>query len=194
LNFDKYQSMLEQAGVNFESGLTAGEVQQIESRFSFAFPPDYRAFLMHSLPVSDQFVNWRNTEEKWRNTEETKIHHRLAWPLEGICFDIEYNAFWLPEWGQRPKELQDAFAIAREAVAQAPVLIPIYSHRYIPALPAEAGNPIFSVYQTDIIYYGRDLSEYIENEFAQAFGKDYARLSEPIRPITFWSHLVELNG
>lgn len=193
LDLVRYQAALEQAGVKFEPGLTAREVQQVESRFNFVFPPDYRAFLMHALPISEQFFNWRKPDEKWRDTETTHIQFWLAHPLEGIYFDIEYNEFWLPEWGPKPEELNDALAIAKEAVAQAPVLIPINGHRYIPASPEEEGNPIFSVMQTDIIYYGRDLSEYLENEFRHVFGKEHFMLTEPIRPIPFWSRLVDLN-
>lgn len=193
MDLDRYQAALQQAGVKFEPGLTAQEVQQVESRFNIAFPPDYRAFLMHALPVSNDFVNWRNPEEKWLDKKENKIQHLLANPLEGICFDIEYAKFWLPEWGPRPNELRDAFAIAKQAIAQAPVLIPVCGHRYIPASPAEEGNPIFSVVQTDIIYYGRDLSDYLENEFS-IFGKEYVMVTEPIKPIPFWSHLVDLNN
>jgi hypothetical protein len=34
-----------------------------------------------------------------------------------------------------------------------------------PREPNEAGNPIFSVHQTDIIYYGNDLVDYFHDEF-----------------------------
>lgn len=42
----------------------------------------------------------------------------------------------------------------------APRLIPICSHRYIPEEPHDAGNPVFSVMQSDVIYYGADLANY----------------------------------
>ncbi len=74
-----------------------------------------------------------------------------------MAFDIENNGFWLEAWGPKPEVLSDQLRIAKEHYDQAPKLIPIFSHRYIPATPSEIGNPIFSVYQTDIIYYGYDL-------------------------------------
>ena len=68
-------------------------------------------------------------------------------------------------------------------------------HRFIPATPSESDNPIFSVYQTDIICYGRNLLEYLENELSlAAFGKQRYQISEPVKVIPFWSHLVDLNN
>jgi hypothetical protein len=125
---------------------------------------------------------------------DSAIRERLDFPRDGIFFDIEHNAFWLDEWGTRPAGLSDAFAIARRAVADAPVLIPICGHRYIPAEPSEPGNPVYSVHQTDIIYYGAHLMEYFQNEFGYYFGRTGYQISENVRPIRFWSRLVEANG
>src|SRR5262249_25570279 len=157
----------------------------IEAEHGFCFPPDYRAFLMFALPVSNGFVDWRNGDRG-------QIHNQLSWPYEGMCFDIKHNAFWLDDaWGKRPSELTEACAIAKLAIDQAPRLIPVAGHRYIPDAPCEEGNPIFSVYQTDIIYYGRDLFEYLENEFGYYFfGHARYQISEPVKQITFWSELV----
>ncbi len=188
IDFQHYQSTLERAGVVFQPGLTGLEVQQIEQRYAFRFPPDYRAFLMHALPISHHFINWRNAAENF-------ILDKLAWPSDGICFDIEHNHFWLETWGARPAQLAEALAIARQAIHSAPTLIPIAGHRYIPDQPSTAGNPVFSVYQTDIIYYGQTLFEYFENEFGYYFfGQDRYQITEPIKPIAFWSYLVDLNN
>jgi hypothetical protein len=106
-----------------------------------------------------------------------------------MCFDIEHNSFWLESWGAKPA-LGEACAIARAKVADAPHLIPIYSHRYMPDRPCIAGNPVFSIYQTDIIYYGADLFDYLCNEFEHSFGRaKYALGSQP-RQIEFWSDLA----
>src|SRR5207245_1362409 len=44
-------------------------------------------------------------------------------------------------------------------------LIPVCSQRYLPDDPPLAGNPVFSIYQTDIIIYGRNLWDYFRHEF-----------------------------
>ena len=87
----------------------------------------------------------------------------------------------------KPESLDDAVAVACEAYGRAPTLIPIFSHRYLPATPCEAGNPVFSVYQTDIIYYGADLFDYLQNEFKGAFGRTKLELTRTPRERPFWS-------
>ncbi|HXG66624.1 MAG TPA: SMI1/KNR4 family protein [Blastocatellia bacterium] len=175
--------MLEQAGVLFEPGLSQAEIRQIEEEYHFKFPPDLKDFLMFALPVSHGFLNWRQADKE-------EIVRSLSWPYEGMCFDIAHNSFWLEEWG-RPPSLEEAFAIARKAVEYAPALIPINGHRYIPDRPDEACNPVFSVYQTDIIYYGCNLADYLENEFSYYFGRSEHSLKGEIKHIEFWSNLVE---
>ena len=82
-------------------------------------------------------------------------------------------------------------------VAKAPRLIPILSHRYMPDDPPLAGNPVFSVYQTDIIYYGYDLASYFESEFPGGQeGRPGGGIYQPDvfrkqpRPIRFWDEIV----
>lgn len=107
-----------------------------------------------------------------------------------MCFDIEHDSFWLPAWGPKPGTSEAAQAMARRAVRAAPFLIPVFSHRYLPASPCEAGNPVFSVYQTDIIYYGFDLPSYLSAEFEVP--NPYPVPESP-KEIEFWSELVRLN-
>ncbi len=187
MTFNDAQTVLATAGVQIAAGLTDDEFLRVERRFGFQFPPDLRAFLATGLPVSGRWVDWRNSDE-------AAIRERLNWPLEGICFDIEHNQFWLDDWGERPADLHEAFDVARRAVAEAPVLIPICSHRYIPAEPSDPDNPVFSVYQTDIIYYGADLMDYLQNEFSYYFGRAEYAITKTPRRVRFWSRLAEVNG
>ena len=175
------------AGVAFELGLTELEVKRVEDFHEFKFPPDLRDPLMFGLPTSKGWPNWRAVTNP-------EIEQMMTWPYEGFCFDIEHNVFWLDEWGPEPNTNEAAFAIAREKINQAPKLIPICGHRYVPAEPNLVGNPVFSVYQTDIIYYGGDLGSYLENEFYYYFETPRYFLKEPIRRIDFWAHLAELNN
>ncbi|HEY4157567.1 MAG TPA: hypothetical protein VGM29_05695 [Polyangiaceae bacterium] len=52
-----------------------------------------------------------------------------------------------------------------------------------------AGNPVFSVHQTDIIYYGSNLLAYLRCELDGLAHAD--ALHVPPRAIRFWSSLVE---
>jgi hypothetical protein len=81
-----------------------------------------------------------------------------------------------------------ASAIVTDALARAPRLIPICAHRYMPDSPVQEGNPVFSVWQTDIICYGTDLSRYLACEF-KALTPEEAVAGSP-RTIPFWSALA----
>jgi hypothetical protein len=162
--------------IEFDAGLSVEEVAKVESRFGFRFPPDLRAFLQTALPRGEQFPDWRSGEE-------SALRDWLDLPRQGILFDIEHNGFWLSEWGPQPKSLEEAFRIASALVAAAPKLIPIFLHRMMPDEPHLAGNPVFSVHQTDIIYYGFDLADYLRHEFHRPGREPWP---EQVRSIRFW--------
>ena len=138
-------------GVALADGLTDAEFASIETRWSLTFPPDLRVLLERCLPVSHRFVNWRDPAD---------VQNRLDWPADGIAFDVTQNVLWPPEWGDRPSRDDDAAAIAKAEVAKAPTLIPLQGHRYLVGEPAASGNPVLSVYQADIIFYGDNLLDW----------------------------------
>lgn len=174
------QALAASGTARLDPGLSKDELASIERDFGFRFPPDLRELLVYALPVGDRWTPWRGPREQ--------VRRALSWPLEGLLFDVEHNEFWLDEWGPRPRGLADARRIATEAVASAPTLIPLYAHRYLPAEPFEAGNPVFSVMQTDIIVYGDDLVAYLCNEH----GLELPRLPRAqTKQIRFWTALAE---
>ncbi len=171
---------LKTAGVKLDPGLTDAEVAAIERTFGIRFPHDLKRLLQHALPVGDRFPNWRQDSQELRD--------QLNWPIQGIFFDIEQSDFWWPGWGAKPASLTEALSIAAGELWRVPILIPIYGHRYIPMEPQESGNPIFSVYQTDIIYHGCNLADYLHNEFA--LDTPTVPKTSP-RPIRFWDEVIE---
>jgi hypothetical protein len=182
---------LKEDAVSFDAGLTAEEVHQVEQTFSFHFPPDLRAFLQTALPVSDGFVPWR-----WglRNPSIAhQITERLKWPIDGIVFDARKGTFWSSQWGACPEGELQREAIARQQLASCPKLIPIYSHRYLPELPYEPGNPVFSVWGTDIIHYGYDLFSYLVHEFNLHYPAS-AQIPSLPKHILFWSDFDKPKG
>jgi hypothetical protein len=159
------------------AGYTAAELDAAQERYDLAFPPDLIALLREQRPT--QGYDWR--------TDDAAIREMLRRPLDGLLFDVEHNVLWLPEWGERPPTPQARAEVVAQAVARAPKLIPIFGHRYLPAEPHEAGNPVFSVVQSDIIYYGVDLADYFEREF----GDPRRPLPRPAKRIAFWSDFAE---
>jgi hypothetical protein len=150
--------LLDAKNVIFTEGLTDSEVLRIESGLGFRFPDDLRDFLQAALPRGFSFPDWRSGDE-------STLTELLNLPLNGILFDVEHNGFWLPEWGPRPETIAEAGVLVEQHIRQAPKLIPINGHRMMPDQPRSAGNPVLSIHQTDIIFYGFDLDDYLRHEF-----------------------------
>ena len=184
MDLSKLNQKLRKAGVVFESGLTHEEIRLVEASFGFRFPPDLKSYLMFALPSGKGWPNWRDIADP-------EIHWMLNWPYEGMCFDIQNNVFWPAGWGAKPESLTEAFEVAKRKIEAAPKLIPILGHRYLPDRPSIEGNPVFSVYQTDIIYYGSDLWDYFRNEFPDDVDLDEYQISDVLRRIEFWSDFVD---
>ncbi|GAB2674769.1 hypothetical protein [Thalassiella azotivora] len=176
--------ILKAARVTLDKGLDTEELDRVEADFGFAFAPDHRDLLAAALPVGERWVDWRRADL-------SDISARLLWPQEGVLFDVEHNAFWPGSWGDRPAQLGAALERARERVSTWPRLVPVYGHRYLPAAPAPTGSPVFSVYQTDVIYYGNDLVDYLHHEFGRARA---VHSTAAIVRIPVWSDLAEQDG
>lgn len=164
--------------VQWLKGYTQAELDSAQRRFDLQFPPDLIALLKEKRPANGH--DWTN---------DADIRRALAWPFEGLLFDVEQNHLW---WrGTRPTKVDARKEILRSVVSRAPKLIPLIGHRYLPEEPREQGNPVFSVYQADVIYYGANLTDYFEREF---LGFNHRPWSQPTKHIPFWSDLVERNG
>lgn len=164
-------------------GYTQGELDAAQERYELRFPPDLIELLLDRRPAD----GW-----DWR-ADDVGIRRALDHPLSGLLFDLEHNELWWPEWGERPPTAEERAEVLTAVVRAAPRLVPVIAHRYIPEEPHEAGNPVFSVMQSDVIYYGADLADYFEREFYPAPwpGKP---VRDGVRFIPFWSVLVERNG
>ncbi len=177
-------NLLNKPGIRLERGLTATQIERAQEIYDVRFPPDLRELLENVLPLDPPDFERRHFPD-WRDEDNQHIRWRLEFPLDGLLFDVERNNFWLHEWGIKPEALEEQLEVARRAVANAPRLIPIWGHRFLPSEPNERGNPVLSVHQTDIIVYGRDLLSYFQNEL----GSKYENI-EPTRPIRFWNHFI----
>ncbi|RZS34920.1 hypothetical protein EV193_108270 [Herbihabitans rhizosphaerae] len=170
---------LEQAGVRLDSGMSDAELDAVQEKFGFRFCRDHRELLATAVPVGERWHDWRRDDEQ-------SLRGALAWPIESALFDVDTNDFWAPPWGERPADLAERLAVARRKLEAAPTLVPLYAHRYMPAGSTNPGSPVFSVYQTDVIYYGFDLENYVAREFANSPAHGQTQEWVP-----FWSDLAE---
>jgi hypothetical protein len=185
LGAEALRGLADQGRVDIEPGLTEVELDVVEQQYGFEFADDHRSFLAAGLPVGRGWPNWRDGRDE-------HLRERLAWPVEGVLFDVEHNVFWHSDWGVRPVDLADALAVAREWLATVPQMVPVYSHRYLPAGRDTFGHPILSMYQTDIIVYGLDLVDYIYQEFGAGTGIDRTDARwQPHVTVAFWREFLE---
>ncbi|MGW1912622.1 hypothetical protein ACWCQS_18335 [Streptomyces sp. NPDC002076] len=184
---------LAQTGLyEFESGLTDAEFERIEQEFGFEFADDHRAFLAAGLPVNvppEEGQTWSKPWPEWRSGDPERLRDQLGWPVEGVLFDVERNAFWYEAWGERPADAAAALATAQRRLPDVPLLVPVYGHRYLPAGRGSFGHPVLSVWQTDIIYYGLDLVDYMHQEFDEA-RSDVDETWDPRATVPFWRDLL----
>lgn len=179
---------LREAGVRLEPGLVDAEIQSVQRRFRFQFCASHRRLLSLVLPTGSADSR-SNGWPDWRSGSEQDLRNRLSWPVEGVILHVVNGGFWPASWGARPAGAADAEAKARMMLDGVPRMVPIFGHRYLPSEPAPENPPVFSIYQTDVIYYGDDLLDYVAREFQGA----------PLLPLPtgdqrrtpFWSDLAE---
>lgn len=157
-------------------GYTQDQIDDAQARYALRFPPDLVDLLRErSL---DERYDWA--------VECPKIREMLEWPFDMLQFDVEHG-FWWPDWGERPGAKEERDEVLRSALKHAPKLIPLYRHRFLPETPAEAGNPVLSMYGFDTVYCGENLPDYLEREF----GRGSKGPVPKTRHIPFWSDITE---
>jgi hypothetical protein len=169
-------------------GYTQTELDGAQAKWSLRFPPDLIAILRERRGVIENEASF-----DWIKSPDSVIRDSLDWPLESFWFDVQHNNAWWPDWGEKPTKPKQQYEKLGTIFAEAPKLIPVFGHRYIPEEPIEAGNPVFSVYQMDVIIYGANLEDYIYRE-TESHANRTARPWPPIKPIRFWTRAVEYNG
>ncbi|MFI7417191.1 hypothetical protein [Nonomuraea sp. NPDC049684] len=149
-------------------GLTDREFAWIEIEYGIEFADDHRAFLAAGLPVNsarpEEGATWERPWPDWRDGEEEELRLHLEWPVREVLNDVQRGA-WLRSWGAPPENSAEALRIAGQELARAPKLIPLYGHRFLPGGRGTYGSQVLSIWGTDIISYGRDLAEYVTNDF-----------------------------
>ena len=199
------------AGTRWQTGLDEPGIDALEQQWELQFPKDFRQFLsilnapdrgMYTVDWSDETDDeLEETDDDvsiydWNKDDELLIS-ALNWPLQGLLFDVEENSLWLNSWGKRPGKDTERCKKVTELVAAAPKLIPITGHRYLLASSLAAGNPVLSVWQSDIICYGSNLRNFLLLEYSDLLGLDYqwkdaneGNTLEKIAAIPFWGEIM----
>ena len=168
-------------------GYSQVELDDIQAKWNLRFPPDLVDLYRQRRRVIEH-AEIKFGSFDWLTESEEKIRAAIHWPLEGFLFDVDHGLWW-PEWGEYPAAPDERHEKLRTIFSAAPKLIPIYGHRFIPEVPFESGNPIFSVWQMDVIIYGADLMDYVHHEQSPGLADPLP----PVKEIPFWSRAVAFN-
>ncbi|MBA0590637.1 uncharacterized protein LOC105804087 [Gossypium raimondii] len=137
------------------SGLTDQEFSSIESTFHFTFPPDLRSILQEGLPVHPSFPNWRSSSPQ-------QLIILLNLPSLSLYRNIRFHNFWSDSWGSKPSNTNDALALVKDLLRNAPLLVPVYRNCYIPSTPNLSGNPVFYVDTEEIRILSFDITRFFQ--------------------------------
>jgi hypothetical protein len=102
-----------------------------------------------ALDESPSFYNWIDGQDS------------IQAALEGIVHGLIFAATGEAE----PNKVQETEQNIRSAVAAAPKLIPIIGNRFLLAEPFQAGNPVLSIHQSDIVVYAANLRDFFLDGF-----------------------------
>jgi len=140
-------------------GYSQAELDDVQAKWKLRFPPDLAELLREHRPFVDDPQCF-----DWVTANPDLIRERLTWPFESYWVGVQRHGIWWPEWGGKPVSSADQRHKLQAIFSDAPKLIPLLSHRYIPEEPFENGNPVFSVFYSDIIHYGANLLDWMERE------------------------------
>ena len=115
-------------------GYSQTELDDAQARWGLRFPPDLVEALLNRRPLLDYPDCF-----DWITAEQEVIKERLAWPFEGYWSRVRDAGYWWPEWGEKPASASERRAKLGGIFADAPKLIPLCGHRYIPEEPRERG-------------------------------------------------------
>ncbi len=174
-------SQMKENGIRFLDGADEETIKRIEETYHITLPSSMRELLKEGIPYSGEnrsFPVWTDFSPENQET----IRKWLKEPLEWLRSDVRKNGYWNVAWGKEAN-----FAVFEEPVQTAPTLIPICGHRYLVAVEGMDNPPVISAVGRDIIYYGCDLKEYLENEFTE---KQFHVSMGKIKSIPFWGDLI----
>ncbi|MEL7545168.1 MAG: hypothetical protein AAGJ84_00845 [Pseudomonadota bacterium] len=165
-------------------GVSSSEMSSIEDQLELTLPADFK-FLFENVRDPDEVLF------PWSEFSVENYRKSIDRVWLGVAFDVEHNTVWLTHWGDKPTTLEEALQIAQRDYQSWPKLLPISGHRFLPAEPSLPNNPVFSIVQTDIIYYGSNLADYLVQEFCPPprLHSDWVLA----RKIPIWSDFAELT-
>lgn len=171
--------LMQCSGIKLSAGLSAQEFEKIWNVYGICFPVSLKRLFSQGVPIGNNFYNWHD----FSNENIQKIKMAIIRPKLYIFNHID-ELEWLDS-----RSFSNATAKREESKMQldkAPMLIPLYGHRYLPMIDA-LDPPVISVHGFDIVYYGKNINDWIRNEFL--YKNNSASFSGEMQFVPFWSEI-----
>lgn len=186
MNFLEIKHQMELQNIIFTEKITEENLAEIEYLYNITFPKSLVEFYKLGIPFGGKFADFPNWFD-FSNCNVESIRKRLDFPMKSLKNDV-INGFWISLWGERPSSVTCVEKIFTELSFNAPKLIPVYGHRYIPMLCMVENPPLLSIAGQDIVYYGEDLLDYLNREFLGRSGRVCINCDVP-----FWEDIARSN-
>ena len=185
--FLKVIQILKDNGIKFDAGLTQSELEKIYEIYEIKFPLSLKSFLTTALPVSDGFYDWRDLSSENIMKIKNTMQHFYKF-VKSASFEeyIPNSTYSLDQWYKISREQRVEVVV--ELYKNAPKIIPVYSHRFMLEINHDNDQPILSIHYDDIVYYGRNLQEYLLHEFCSV---DISKYISEYKNMPFLTDMME---
>lgn len=141
----------------FIKGISRKEIDQLQLRFGFDFPWDYREMLLIFSNIETNLISI-NPEDK-SDIEYAHENFFHQYPE-----DYEKSRWLINEINENKFEAESVLSGAGFDVSKIVGYIPMYNHRALVVFEDKYLSPVISVWGADIILFGNNLREYLKNE------------------------------
>ena len=174
--------------VKLTEGLSDDEVDALEKRYGFRFPPEVLEFLQAGVLVSKTWHDWHALASGSipLGAEEDTVSNIYKWH----CTPEDEEYYYENPWAEK-KSLEKAIEFATKTYP----LIPLKGHRCIVTVPHTEGLPCVSMHQmSDNIRMGKNFWHYVATDLDLPEGtvpQEWTEKSFPWEEIPFWQHWSE---
>lgn len=201
-----------QNGTHWKPGLSADRLIEIQARWRFEFPADYRRFLtelncpdrgavsagwMDEPPYAMEIGPDVSIFSDWEGDRDG-ISAAIEDVRAGLLFAVENHGFWASGWGKRPDDAALSEPLI-ELLDEAPSLVPITGSRFLVSGMSGEASPVLSIRGNDAIVYADSLRSFLLLEFSSLLNLDYRSIvesqslelaTETLSSIPFWGPLL----
>jgi len=173
--------------VTLTEGLSDDEVDALEERYGWCFPPEMLEFLQAGVPIGG---GWHD----WHALVAPEVVDTVKEVIRNHCTPVEEedHYYYGNDWAPAGEKTWDK---AIELATKTYPVIPIRGHRCIATGPSGTlGLPVISMHQcSDNIPYGKNFWDWLACDNGLPEGTvppEWREVSVPCEELPFWQHWI----